>query len=52
MNKNRFKNWNRWINNINWKQITDQTDYKSDIELVNPYHTSKDCSRLGVQIKT
>ena len=41
------KKWNRWINNVNWKQITDQMEYKSDIELVNPYHTSKDCSRCG-----
>ena len=43
----RSKRWNRWINHINWKQITDQMEYKSSIELVDPYHTSKDCSRCG-----
>jgi len=43
----RCRKWNRWINYTNWKQITDQMEYKSDIELVDPYHTSKDCSRCG-----
>lgn len=44
--KNRRK-WNRWINQINWSQITGQMDYKSTIELIDPYHTSKECSRCG-----
>ncbi len=43
----RGKKWNRWINHINWKQITNIMDYKSDIDLVDPYHTSKDCPRCG-----
>lgn len=47
MNKKGWRKWNRWINHINWRQITDQMDYKSSIELVDPFHTSKDCSRCG-----
>ena len=41
------KKWNRWISHISWKSITDQMEYKSSVKLVNPYHTSKDCSRCG-----
>ena len=44
----RNKKFNNWISYINWKSITDQTEYKADsIEYVDPYHTSKDCSRCG-----
>lgn len=43
----RSKKWNRWISHINWSQITNQMEYKSSIKLVDPYHTSKDCSRCG-----
>jgi putative transposase len=47
MYKKGRKKWNRWISHISWKSITDQMEYKSDVELVDPYHTSKDCSRCG-----
>lgn len=43
----RNKKWNRELGYTNWKQITDQMEYKSSIELVDPYHTSKECSRCG-----
>lgn len=43
----RSKKWNRWISNINWKSITDQMEYKSSVKYIDPYHTSKDCSRCG-----
>ena len=42
------KRWNRELGYTNWKDITKQMDYKADsTEYVNPYHTSKDCSRCG-----
>ena len=43
----RGKKWNRELGYTNWKDITNLMEYKSDIELINPYHTSKDCSRCG-----
>ncbi len=47
MFKQNRRKWNRWINQINWNQITDQMEYKSEVKYVDPYHTSKDCSRCG-----
>jgi putative transposase len=43
----RGKKWNRELGYTNWKDITNLMEYKSDIELIDPYHTSKDCSRCG-----
>jgi len=47
MQKKRRKKWNRELGYTDWKKIVNFTGYKSRIELVNPYHTSKDCSRCG-----
>lgn len=44
---NRGRKWNRELGYTNWKDITRLMDYKSSIELVDPYHTSKECSRCG-----
>lgn len=41
------KKWNRELSHTNWKTIVEYTSYKSSVELVDPYHTSKDCSRCG-----
>jgi putative transposase len=43
----RGKKWNRELGYTNWKDITKLMEYKSDIESIDPYHTSKDCSRCG-----
>jgi putative transposase len=43
----RGKKWNRELGYTNWKDITRIMEYKSDIKLIDPYHTSKDCSRCG-----
>ena len=43
----RGNKWNRELGYTNWKDITKLMEYKSDIELIDPYHTSKDCSRCG-----
>ena len=47
MYNNRGKKWNRELGYTNWKEITRIMQYKSDIKLIDPYHTSKDCSRCG-----
>lgn len=47
MFRNRGGKWNRELGYTNWKDITRLMEYKSDIELIDPYHTSKDCSRCG-----
>ncbi len=47
MFRNRGRKWNRELGYSNWKDITKLMEYKSDIELIDPYHTSKDCSRCG-----
>ncbi len=47
MFNNRGKKWNRELGYTNWKDITKLMEYKSNIELIDPYHTSKDCSRCG-----
>lgn len=41
------KKWNRELSHTDWKTIVELTSYKSSVELVDPYHTSKDCSRCG-----
>jgi putative transposase len=41
------KKWNRELDHTDWKTIVKFTSYKSSVELVDPYHTSKDCSRCG-----
>ncbi|NJD78252.1 MAG: transposase [Candidatus Methanoperedens sp.] len=41
------KKWNRELSSTDWKTIVKHMDYKSSVELVPPYNTSKDCSRCG-----
>ncbi len=41
------RKWNRELSHTDWKTIVEFTSYKSSTELVDPYHTSKDCSRCG-----
>jgi putative transposase len=41
------KKWNREFGYADWKKIINFTGYKSVVVLVDPYHTSKDCSRCG-----
>lgn len=43
----RGKKWNRELGYTDWKKIINFTSYKSIVELFDPYHTSKDCSRCG-----
>jgi putative transposase len=43
----RTKKWNKELGYNNWKQIIDIMEYKSDIEIVDPENTSKECSRCG-----
>jgi putative transposase len=39
--------WNRELSHTDWKTTVKYMLYKSSVELVDPYHTSKDCSRCG-----
>ncbi|HWR26257.1 MAG TPA: transposase [candidate division Zixibacteria bacterium] len=41
------RKWNRELSHTDWKKIVKLTSYKSSVELVDPYHTSKECSRCG-----
>jgi len=41
------KRWNRELGYTDWGKIVKFTGYKSTVELVDPYHTTKDCSRCG-----
>ncbi len=41
------KKWNRELGYTDWKKIINFTGYKSTVDLVDPYHTSKGCSRCG-----
>jgi putative transposase len=43
----RKRKWNRELSHTDWKTTVKFTSYKSSVELVDPYHTSKDCSRCG-----
>ncbi len=43
----RTKKWNKELGYNNWKQIIDIMEYKSNIEIVDPENTSKQCSRCG-----
>jgi len=45
------KKWNRELGYTDWKKIINFTGYKSTVDLVDPYHTSKDCSRCGCENK-
>ncbi len=41
------KKWNRELGYTEWKKIVTFTGYKSTVNLVDPYHTSKGCSKCG-----
>jgi putative transposase len=41
------RRWNRELSHTDWKTIVDLMSYKSNVELIDPYHTSKECSRCG-----
>jgi len=43
----KWRRWNRELGYTDWKKIINFTGYKSRVELVDPYHTSKECSRCG-----
>ncbi len=43
----RTKKWNKELGHINWKDVTRQMEYKSDIEFVDHENSSKECSRCG-----
>jgi putative transposase len=43
----RKRKWNRELSHTDWKTTVKFMLYKSSVELVDPYHTSKDCSRCG-----
>jgi len=43
----RYKIWNRKIARTDWRKIANIVGYKAENVIVNPYHTSKKCSRCG-----
>jgi putative transposase len=43
----RYKIWNRKIARTDWRKIARIACYKAENILVDPYHTSKKCSRCG-----
>ena len=47
MYKRGRKRWNKELGYTDWSKIVKLTGYKSTVELVDPHHTSKDCSRCG-----
>jgi len=43
----KYRIWNRKIARTDWRKISSIASYKSESVIINPYHTSKDCSRCG-----